>query len=94
MKRKTTSTPQKQYKKPMLVKQGAYQSLSNPPSDRALSLKSEKKNIDTTSGTSEITFGQTTANLLLLNGCAYGTAATQHIGRTTLMKSVCLLRRG
>lgn len=47
----------------------------------------EKKNVDQTS-TVMITAGQTTGNLLLLNGLAQGNSAVTRVGRTVKMKSL------
>lgn len=48
----------------------------------------EKKNADAAPVTTSITFGQTTANLFLLNATAQGAGATQRIGRRFQMKSI------
>lgn len=48
----------------------------------------ERKNIDSGSTTGTITFGQTTANLLLLNGVDDGATSTTRIGRRIMMTSL------
>lgn len=64
---------------------GVSKSLINPPRPRTS--QPEKKNIDVVAA-NPITFGQTTANVVLLNGMVYGNTATTHVGRKVRMTSV------
>lgn len=64
-------------------------SLVNPnPGLTSKTSKLENKNIDVAAPAVPIVFGQTTATLALLNGCAQGTTAITHVGRSIMMKSL------
>lgn len=61
--------------------------------DRPASSRAEKKNVDSSS-TALITAGQTTGNLLILNGLGQGAGQGQRIGRSVMMKSLYVRWQG